>query len=256
MAEKDGDGFLDRWSRRKRGEASPEASPGASPEASPGAVPEAEPAVVAPAKPLTKPMGGRSGPPSARARAAAVDQPQLEDPEDTGDPEVVAKLPDLDSLNEDSDFSAFLQDGVPDALRRQALRRLWRLNPVFANLDGLNEYDENFSALGMVAENLKTIYKVGRGYLDEDETETEDEVVAEPDGETGGEGPGAEPGTDATPDSDSPNPVDPIESVQISQATPTSAAASPADGDAETNSEKPIPGSARARRWGGNPDKD
>ena len=54
-------------------------------------------------------------------------------------------LPDIESLDEHSDFTVFLKKGVPEALRRQALQRLWRSNPVFANLDGLAEYDEDYS---------------------------------------------------------------------------------------------------------------
>ena len=246
MAERDEDGFLERWSRRKRGEGSPGA-------------PETETAEAAPEP--ARPSGGRSGPPPAGARPADVGRPRPEEDPDAGDPEVIAKLPDLDSLDEDTDFSAFLQDGVPDALRRQALRRLWRLNPIFANLDGLNDYDEDYSALGIVAENIKTIYKVGKGYLDEDEPEAEpkdeteiaaDEAVED---ETGGAEAVAESGTDAAPDSEAPNPGDPVESAQVSRATPASDAGPPAGGNLESKSERPARGSALARRWGGNPDE-
>ncbi len=255
MAERDEDGFLERWSRRKRGEASPGA-------------PETETAEAAqPAAKPAGPSGGRAGPPPARARPTAVGPPPLEESPDSGDPEVIAKLPDLDTLNEDSDFTAFLQDGVPDALRRQALRRLWRLNPVFANLDGLNDYDEDFSALGMVAENVKTLYKVGKGYLGEEEAETEDAteeaVAAKPDAETGGAaeretGDGeavAESGSHAAPDSEAPNSGDPVESAGVSRATPASDARPPAGGNLETKSEMPARGSALARRWGRSPDR-
>ena len=88
MAERDEDGFLDRWSRRKRGEGSPGA-------------PQTETA---------EPSGGRSGPPPAGARPATAEPPPSEADSDSGDPEVIAKLPDLDNLNKDSDFTAFLQD--------------------------------------------------------------------------------------------------------------------------------------------------
>jgi hypothetical protein len=244
MAERDENGFLERWSRRKRGEGSPGA-------------PEPETAEAAPeaANPAAAP--------------AAAGRSQSEESPDSGDPEVIAKLPDLDSLTEETDFTAFLKDGVPEALRRQALRRLWRLNPVFANLDGLNDYDEDFSALGMVAENIKSIYKVGKGYLDEDEAETETEdktedvVAAKPDAETGGAVENetgdaealAESGSHAAPDSEAPIPDDPVESTQISRAAPASDAVPPAAGDFETKPERPARGSALARRWGGAPDK-
>lgn len=41
-----------------------------------------------------------------------------------------ADMPPLDSLGEDSDFSPFLSPGVSEALRRQALRRLFALPSV------------------------------------------------------------------------------------------------------------------------------
>lgn len=50
-------------------------------------------------------------------------------------------LPDIDSLDAESDFSVFMQKGVPEELQRLALRKLWSSDPVYANLDGLNDYD-------------------------------------------------------------------------------------------------------------------
>ena len=221
MAERDDDGFLDRWSRRKRGETSTGA-------------PETE---------------------TADAGPAAVAQPESQESPDTGDPEVVANLPDLDSLTEESDFTAFLQDGVPEVIRRKALRRLWRLNPIFANLDGLNDYDEYFSALGMVAENIKTIYKVGKGYLDEDEDEDEAEAEAEiaadesEEDETGGaEG-------EPEPEPEPSNPSDSIESAKVSLSAPESDWGRAAGSNRAPESVMPARGSALARRWGGSPDK-
>lgn len=58
-----------------------------------------------------------------------------------------ADLPDIDSLDAESDFTPFMRAGVPEELKRLALRKLWRTNPVFANLDGLNDYDEDFAAI-------------------------------------------------------------------------------------------------------------
>ncbi len=225
MAERDDDGFLDRWSRRKRGETSTGA-------------PETE---------------------TADAGPAAVAQPESQESPDTGDPEVVAKLPDIDSLTEESDFTAFLQDGVPDVIRRKALRRLWRLNPIFANLDGLNDYDEDYSALGIVAENIKTIYKVGKGYLDEDEDEDEDEAEAEAEiaadeseeDETGG----AEGEPEPEPEPEPSNPSDSIDSTTVSLSAPESDSEQAASSNREPESVKPPRGSALARRWGGSPDK-
>src|SRR3546814_6588933 len=69
----------------------------------------------------------------------------------------------------ESDFTVFLQDGVPEELRRMALQRLWRLDPVFANLDGLLEYGEDYTDAATVVENLKTAYRVGRGFMTDEE---------------------------------------------------------------------------------------
>jgi hypothetical protein len=260
MVERDEDGFLDRWSRRKRGGSGPGA-------------PEPETAAAAPEP--ARPLGGRSDPPPAGARPAAGDPQRSEEDSDSGDPEVIAKLPDLDSLTEDTDFTVFLQDGVPKALRRQALRRLWRMNPVFANLDGLNDYDEDFSALGIIAENIKTIYKVGKGYLDDDGDEAEDgdeaqaEIAAGEAAEDEIEGaeaaaepePSAEPGAapesdpESEPESGPPNPGEPIESTRISQVAPGLEPGPRAADDLKTTSEKPTRGSALARRWGRSPDQ-
>ena len=216
MTKQDGDGILERWSRRKRGEAA-----------------DGDPGTEA-----------AEAPPLSEADTAESD---------AGDPEVIAKLPDLDSLTEDTDFTAFFQDGVPEAIRRQALRKLWRLNPVFANLDGLNDYDEDYSALGIIAQNIKTMYKVGKGYLDdeeekedkdEDETGDEDEIAEnEPvDVEAGNE-------------SEAPDSGDPLESTEVSEIVPESGSESPTGRDVESESERPVSGSALARRWGGILDK-
>ncbi len=204
--------------------------------------------------------GGTGGAKLARGLAQTLPAHQLTIVGNTGDDFFRWGLricPDLDSLTEDTDFTVFLQDGVPKALRRQALRRLWRLNPVFANLDGLNDYDEDYSALGIVAENIKTIYKVGKGYLDEDEDEDEDEAEDEiaagqvGEDETGGAEASAEPEPNPEPSI----PSDPIDSTKVSLSAPESGSGQAAGSNREPESVTPVRGSALARRWGGSPDK-
>lgn len=56
-------------------------------------------------------------------------------------------LPDIDSLHKDSDFTVFMQDGVPEELKLRALRKLWTTDPVLANVDGLNDYDGDYGTL-------------------------------------------------------------------------------------------------------------
>ena len=83
-----------------------------------------------------------SVPPGAEAGLAmpaveevdAVEKPVLTD----------ADMPDVESLNEDSDFSGFMSSGVSDELRNLALRKLFKA-PVFNIRDGLDEYDEDYT---------------------------------------------------------------------------------------------------------------
>jgi hypothetical protein len=55
-----------------------------------------------------------------------------------------ADMPDIESLDEDSDFSGFMSEGVSDELRNLALRKLFQA-PVFNIRDGLDEYDEDYT---------------------------------------------------------------------------------------------------------------
>ena len=62
----------------------------------------------------------------------------------------VKDLPPIDSLTKDSDFTPFFAQNVPDFLKRQAYRVLWRSNPIFNFRDGLDDYDEDFSLSRLV----------------------------------------------------------------------------------------------------------
>jgi hypothetical protein len=83
--------------------------------------------------------------------------------------EIVAGLPPVESLVEGSDFTPFLKDGVPEFMKRKALRMLWRASPFFNLRDGLNDYDEDFNIIDKVIDEMVGNYKVGRGHLSEDE---------------------------------------------------------------------------------------
>ncbi len=76
---------------------------------------------------------------------------------------------DFDKLNYASDYSRFMKDGVPEAIRRRALRMLWSSNPILANIDGLNDYDEDFTDAALAVKVLSSNYKPGTGYLTEEE---------------------------------------------------------------------------------------
>jgi hypothetical protein len=53
-------------------------------------------------------------------------------------------LPPVDALTFDSDFTAFLQPRIDQALRRQALKKLFR-DPRFNVMDGLDVYIDDYS---------------------------------------------------------------------------------------------------------------
>jgi hypothetical protein len=72
---------------------------------------------------------------AAAVEVAMIDAPPLTD----------ADMPDVETLTEESDFSAFMSPGVSDELRNLALRKLFRA-PVFNIRDGLDEYDEDYTS--------------------------------------------------------------------------------------------------------------
>ena len=96
--------FLTRWSRRKLEPPEPKAA-----EETPAQTDAAAP--IDPAKPGGEP------------------KPEFD----------VSALPSLESIDATSDISAFLQAGVPSALRHAALRRVWGAYPAIRDFVGLNE---------------------------------------------------------------------------------------------------------------------
>ncbi|MGI9357691.1 MAG: DUF3306 domain-containing protein [Rhizobiaceae bacterium] len=79
---------------------------------------------------------------------------------------LAAEAVDLETLDEESDFSVFMKDGVPTQLKKQAMASLWRTSPVFANVDGLVDYDDDFGSSDLVMKTFKSAYQAGRGYLE------------------------------------------------------------------------------------------
>lgn len=96
------EGFLSRWSRRKRAEVQP--AP-ATPEPTP-------PVATAPEK-----------------------EPEFD----------LASLPAIEDLDAGSDIAAFMQKGVPDAIRNAALRKFWALDPDIAAIKGPVDYAWDFN---------------------------------------------------------------------------------------------------------------
>jgi hypothetical protein len=115
MAEaEDREGFLARWSRRKRA-----ARAGI-------AVPEPQPA---------EPLPAQDQPAAA---------PEPEEPLD------LSTLPKLEDLTPDSDITVFLRKGVPVSLRNAALRRIWSLDPAIRDYVGPVDYGWDWNTAGGV----------------------------------------------------------------------------------------------------------
>jgi len=109
-----GEGFLGRWSRRKRAAL---AEP----------LPPVRAAVVAHPAESAEAAASRAG----QAPAAAFDP---------------ASLPPVDTLTAASEVRDFLREGVPAALRQAALRRVWALDPAIAGFIGPADYAWDFNA--------------------------------------------------------------------------------------------------------------
>ena len=210
-----GEAFLSRWARRK----------------------EAQRQATAPAE---------QAPEEAGAPGAA---------EEAEPPLRVEDLPDIDSLHEGSDFTVFLKEGVPASLRRRALRKLWRLNPVFANLDGLAEYDEDYHTVVDLPGGVKTLFQAGKGMVQPEEEAKPEEGegldTAEEAPEASPEGPVESPVAEAEVERTASLPEGPAGPLPGDPA-PDSQAADAAPLPAEPARPSPAArGSAVKRRWGG-----
>jgi hypothetical protein len=67
-------------------------------------------------------------------KPVAKPEPEAEKPLD------LTALPSIEELGVDSDYTAFLHKGVPDAMRKAALRKLWVTEPSVVNYRPLVEY--------------------------------------------------------------------------------------------------------------------
>jgi hypothetical protein len=74
------------------------------------------------------------------------------------------ELPDPEDLADESDLTQFLDGDLPERLRQMALRRLWRLNPLFGHVCDMVEYGEDYTDAATVMEGMQTAYQVGKGY--------------------------------------------------------------------------------------------
>lgn len=95
------------------------------------------------------------------ARADAVAQDLAE----KTDEDILAEygLPDPDDLVPGDGIAGFMRREIPERLRRRAMRKLWRSNPVLACVDGLNDYDDDYTNAATDMPGVKTAYQIGKG---------------------------------------------------------------------------------------------
>lgn len=107
-------------------------------------------------------------PPQTKAPELSPEEQELALNEALPEQEVLAKyhLPDPDTLELGADITGFMRKEIPELLRRKALRALWKTNPVLAVLDGLNDYDEDYTDAALATKTVNTLYKVGQGMFD------------------------------------------------------------------------------------------
>lgn len=73
-----------------------------------------------------------------------VPVPAPGDVQETVEPPEPQELPDVDTLDENSEVSMFFSEHVSEALKRQALRKLFHMNK-FNFCDGLDDYAEDYT---------------------------------------------------------------------------------------------------------------
>jgi hypothetical protein len=182
-----------------------------------------------------------SGTPDLAPQGSETPQPVLSEEE-------IARLPDPDTLAADADFTQFLRVGVPEALKRRALRRLWRVNPVISAVDGLNDYDLDYTDAATVVAELRTLYRAGRGMMDApsgDEDAVSNEADAAPDRDAERVAPDYFRGEEVAGDADG---TDAAPSTEVATSTESRQAVT----SDETGGIRPsATGDAYARRWGG-----
>lgn len=131
-----------------------------------------------------------------------------------------------EDIQDSEQVRAFLKAALPQRLKTRALRRLWGLNPVLANIDGLVDYGEDFTDSAMVVENLQTVYQVGKGMMSKLEDLAGLDAETEPVGET----PGPAPQSEAEP-ANAPTVV-PAQVAFVTQPEETEEPEEPADAEA------------------------
>jgi hypothetical protein len=140
--EKDPGGFLDRWSARKRAAEAEAAAARAAGE--PAAGVGAEPSEAGS-------VGTEADAESEAVETEGVETEGVEAETAEDDAEAIARLPSIDELTAETDLRPFLRRGVPAALKRAALRKMWTLNPAIRDyVDPARDYAWDWNTPGGV----------------------------------------------------------------------------------------------------------
>lgn len=198
----DPDNFLSRWSRRKR-EAGAQAGREASTPLERNDRGEA----------VTPPCGEEKSPGAQGSEPSAPSVPDFD----------VSSLPPIEAIGADTDISAFMQKGVPSALRHAALRRVWSADPAIRDFMGPNEnfWDaagpDGIPGFGDLDPNLDVKRMVSELFGEIEPAKTKPETAEF----TGASGPSAEI-------SETPSPSDDRPSQHIENAAPQQQLSEPA----------------------------
>ncbi len=127
------DGFLSRWTRRKRAARAAERDGRDTAD-----IPEAGIVAEADGAPETLDESLPPASPDAASEPAEAAEP-------------LPELPSLDALTRESDLAPFLRAGVPTALRNAALRRMWSIDPAIRDfVSEAREYAYDWNTPGGV----------------------------------------------------------------------------------------------------------
>lgn len=134
----DGESFLSRWSRRKSdtdlGSESSQTASAMGPEQNIGL--GDQPDLI---------QHYLEQPDNTDIQVAATDDPIISADSQIDQPLTDTDMPDISSLNENSDYSLFMSEGVSEKLRKLALRKLFS-GAGFNIKDGLDDYDDDFTS--------------------------------------------------------------------------------------------------------------
>ena len=125
---------------------------------------------------------GEAVPDMPEEELLATANDQVEEPDEEAalsDEELLAKygVDDPEVIEDEDKLDNLLQGQFPDRIRQMALRRMWRLNPLFRFADEMVEYGENYTDAATVIDGMQTAYQVGKGYLQKAFDAVDDEAA-------------------------------------------------------------------------------